>query len=167
MSRRVLVRTRLRSMPFEAFLYGTIVLVVVAACLQSIGALSVKARLAAVFITLPTQRMDVDEAYANAGEFPAPAGDDAVYMHKEKLVSFELLPRGAGLLAQGTVGRDAQPFEIAFVPAVSEDGEASLRWMCGLRRAPAGWRAASAPATLVLPHGASYSICRDVGAEGA
>jgi hypothetical protein len=50
---------------------------------------------------------------------------------------------------------------------LSDDGEASVRWLCGKHRASAGWHAANAPAVLVLPHGASFSICRDGGSEGA
>jgi hypothetical protein len=167
MSRQALLRTRLRFAHIDTLLSATIVAVVVAACFQLLAAWAVKARLTAVFIELTTQRLDIDEAYAIAGEFGVPGGTQPVRTQGSALISFDVVPRGAGLLAEGKVGHDEQAFAISFLPAVSADGEARLLWLCGQRRAPAGWRAASAPATLVLPHGASYSICRDVGAEGA
>jgi hypothetical protein len=67
------------------------------------------------------------------------------------------------MVARGTVAPGARPFEISFTPAALDAGE-HVRWLCGERRAPAGWQAASAPRMLALPFDASYGECRGEGA---
>lgn len=158
---------RIRVLGLDALLAAGVVCLLIALCFSCIAALSTKARLTAVFVSMPTQRWDMQEQFALTGAFPDSRG--AVPIDRETMTptSFDVFRNGAGLLMKGSVGTDAQPFAISFVPAVSDDGEGSLRWLCGMKRAPAGWHAASAPRALQLPHGASYSICRDDGTEGA
>lgn len=157
-------------MDLELLLGVAAVGIFLALCVQTIPAWTVKGRLAAVFIALTSVRNDSLEQYAIAGEFPVPPASDAlapIYSESTPLTSFEVVSIDGGLYVTGTVGRDAQAFAISYIPAVSEGGEAHMRWLCGLHRAPVGWRAASAPATLALPDGASYANCRDDGTEDA
>jgi hypothetical protein len=158
---------RMRVMGLDLVLATGVVGLVIASCFSSIAALAVKARLTAVFVSVPTERQDTQERFALTGEFPESRDADRVGRETSVSTSFDVVRSGSGLLMQGSVGTDAQPFAISFVPAASEDGEESLRWLCGMQRVPAGWHAASAPRVLQLPHGASYSICRDDGMEGA
>ena len=158
---------RMRVLGLDVLLATAIVCLVIALCFSCIAALSDKARLVAVFLSVPTQRWDTQERFAITGEFPDSQGAGPVDRETTASTSFEVIHSGTGLLMKGTVGPDSQPFAISFVPAVSDDGAGSLRWLCGTRRAPAGWQAASAPRVLQLPHGASYSICRDDRTEGA
>ena len=167
MSRPSPAGLRLRLTSLDVLLATGIVGLVVALCFQDIAALAVKARLAGVFFAMTAERRDSHEQVAFTGDFPVAEAARTLYTQSTPLNPFELVASGPGLLAKGRVGLDAQPFAISFTPALSDDGEASLRWLCGRRRAPAGWHAASAPSVLALPHGASFSICRDDGAEGA
>ena len=166
MSRRSRAGLRLRLTSLDAIVSAGIIGLVVALCFQDVAALAVKARLAGVFFAMTAERRDSHELMAFTGDFPLPGAVRSLETQSTPLTSFGLAADGAGLLAQGSVGKDAQPFAISFTPALSDDGAASVRWLCGRRRAPAGWHAASAPAVLVLPHGASFSVCRDDGAEG-
>ena len=158
---------RFRLTSLDLLLSTGIVCLVVALCFQSVAALAVKARLAGVFYAMTAERRDSHELVAISGEFPAPGTAEPIYTQSTPLTSFDIVSTGPSLLAKGTIGQDAQPFAISFTPALSDDGEARVRWLCGTRAAPIGWHAASAPGVLVLPHGASFSICRGVGAEGA
>jgi hypothetical protein len=158
---------RMRVLGLDVLLAAGVVCLVIALCFSCVAALSVKARLVAVFLSVPTQRWDTQEQFALTGAFPDSRGGYPVDRETTVSTSFDVVRNGAGLLMKGSVGIDAQPFAISFVPAVSDDGEGSLRWLCGMKRAPGGWHAASAPRALQLPHGASYSICRDDGTEGA
>ena len=167
MNRRSGAGQRLRLTSLDMLVSAGIVGLAVALCLQDVAALTVKARLVAAFLAMAAERRDSHELMASTGEFPAPGTAQSLETHSTSLTTFELVAIGPGLLAKGNVGQDAQPFAISYTPALSDDGEASLRWLCGEHRAPAGWHAASAPAVLTLPHGASFSICRDDGAEGA
>jgi hypothetical protein len=165
---RGLARRHLRGL--ELLLGLAVVGVVLALCMRTIPALAAKARLTAIFTALPTVRNDSIEDYAVTGEFASyVAAQHAapIEVQTEPQVSFDITPVGAGLLAAGHVGKDGQPFALSFLPAVSPDGEAHMRWLCGMHGAPAGWRAASAPATFQLPHGVSYADCRDDHQEGA
>ena len=166
MKRRAFLDRRLRRLSLEIVLCAGIVGALVAACLQDVAPLGVKARLVTVFIGLTAERRDSLEAFATTGSWPRAADAKPAFGQDATQISYDFQPAGAGLLARGHVGKDAQPFAISFVPAASDDGGAHVRWLCGLRRAPAGWTAASAPRVLELPHGASYDLCRDDG-EGA
>ena len=166
MSRRSRAGLRLRLTSLDAIVSVGIVGLVIALCFQDVAALVVKARLAGAFFAMTAERRDSHELLAVTGDFPLPGTTRSLETQSTPMTSFELVADGAGLLARGSVGQDAQPFAISFTPALSDDGEASVRWLCGRHRAPAGWRTASAPAVLVLPHGASFSVCRDAGAEG-
>ncbi len=167
MSHRSRAGLRLRLTSLDVLVSSGIVCVVVALCFQDIAALTVKARVAAAFFAMTAERRDSHELVAITGDFPSPETAQSLETQSTPMTSFELVANGAGLLAKGSVGQDAKPFAISFTPALSDDGEASVRWLCGKHRAPAGWHAASAPAVLALPHGASFTICRDDGAEGA
>jgi hypothetical protein len=167
MSRPSRAGLRLRLTSLDGIVSVGIVGLVVALCFQEIAALAVKARLAGVFFAMTAERRDSHELVAITGGLPAPGTARTLQTLSTPMTSFELAANGAGLLAHGSVGEDAQPFAISFTPALSDDGEASVRWLCGRHRVPAGWHAASAPAVLVLPHGASFSICRDDGAEAS
>lgn len=167
MIRSTFFDTRLRVASLDVVLSAAIVGLLIAACLEYVPALAVKARLVTVFIGLTTERRDSVETFATTGELPVMADARPIFSQTDSQTPYELVPAGAGLLARGQVGKDAQPFAISFVPAVSDDGGAHLRWLCGLRRAPAGWTAASAPRVLELPHGASYGLCRDDGGAAA
>lgn len=158
---------RMRVLGLDVVLATGVVGLVIAMCSSCIAALSVKARLVSVFLSVPTQRSDTQEQFALTGAFPDSRDAETVDRETTVSTSFDVVRNGAGLLMQGSVGTDAQPFAITFVPAASDDGEGSLRWLCGTKRAPAGWHAASAPRALQLPHGASYAICRDDGTAGA
>ena len=164
--RRSRAAPRLRLASLDVLLSAGIVCLAVTLCLQDVAALADKARLAAVFIAFGVERRDSQELMAITGCFAPPGAPESLYSQSEP-TSFEIVSTGPGLLAKGSVGHDAQPFAISFTPALSDDGEASVRWLCGVRRAPAGWRAASAPSRLMLPHGASFSICRDDGGKDA
>jgi hypothetical protein len=167
MNRRSRAGLRLRLASLDGMVSVGIVGLVVALCFQEIAALAVKARLAAAFLAMTAERRDSLELVAFTGDLPRPGPAHSLETPSTPLTSFELVTDGASMLAQGSVGPDAQPFAISFTPALSDDGAASVRWLCGRRRAPVGWHAASAPAVLVLPHGASFSICRDDGVEGS
>lgn len=156
---------RARARGLEALLGTGLVAVVIGACLQCLPALAVKARLAAVFIASTSARSDSAEAFASSGDWPEPSRPVAVATEGTPDIAYVFEPAAAGMVARGTVGRDARPFAISLVPAVSEGGQ-HVRWLCGQRRAPAGWQAASAPRVLELPFDASYGDCRDVK-EGA
>lgn len=159
-----------RNTALEAILTLGIAAACVAACVRTLPALATKARLVAVFIASPVESQDAVEQFATTGSFaaiPRTTPPDAEADASTLDPAYAFVPDGAGMLASGTVGRDRQPFALSFVPAASDDGEARFVWLCGTRRAPAGWHAASAPRALRLPHGASYSICRDDAAEGA
>lgn len=167
MSHRSRAGLRLRLASLDVLVSAGVVSLVVALCFQDIAALAVKARLVAAFLAVTAERRDGHELVAFTGDFPVSETPRTPYVQSTPLTPFALVANGPGLLAKGSVGQDAQPFAISFTPALSDDGEASLRWLCGRHRAPAGWHAASAPAVLTLPHGASFTICRDDGAEGA
>ena len=167
MRRRSFLDRRLRHLSLDLVLCAGIVGVLVAACLQDVAPLGVKARLITVFIGLTAERRDSLEAFAATGDWPMASGAKPVFSQSSTQTSYDFVPAGAGLIARGQVGKDAQPFAISFVPAASDGGGAHVRWLCGLRRAPAGWAAASAPRVLELPHGASFGLCRDDGGEGA
>jgi hypothetical protein len=167
MSRRTCAAGRLRLASLDVVVATGIVFLVIGLCFQDVAALAVKARLVGVFYATTSERRDSHELMAVTGDFAPPETAASLARQETASASFELVAAGLGLLATGTVGRDAQPFAISFTPALSDDGAASVRWLCGKHRAPAGWHAASAPAVLVLPHGASFSICRDAGPEGA
>ena len=158
---------RMSVLGLDLLLATSSICLAVALCFSCMAALSDKARLTSVFLSLPTERWDTQEQFAITGEFPDARDAGPTDRETTASTSFEVIRSGTGLLMKGIVGPDSQPFAISFVPAISGDGEWSLRWLCGVRRAPAGWRAASAPRVLQLPHGASYSICRDDGTEGA
>ena len=158
---------RMNVLGLDLLLATSSVCLVVALCFSCMAALSDKARLTSAFLSLPTERWDTQEQFAITGEFPDARSANPVDRQTTVSTSFDVIRSGTGLLMKGSVGPDSQPFAISFVPAVSDDGEGSLRWLCGARRAPAGWHAASAPRVLQLPHGTSYSICRDDGTEGA
>lgn len=165
MSRRHRAIGRLRFASLDAVIAIGIVCLLVALCFHDVAALAVKARVIGVFFAQTSERRDSHELMAVTGDFPPPQTAGSLYRVDSMLAPFDLVAAGPGLLAKGTVGQDAQPFAISFTPALSDDAEASVRWLCGRHRAPAGWHAASAPAVLVLPHDASFSICRDDGAE--
>lgn len=167
MSRRTRTGMRLRLASLDVVVAAGIVVLVIGLCFRDVAALAVKARVVGVFFAATSERRDSHELMAVTGDFPLPGTAGSLVTQDSTSAPFELVAAGPGLLATGTVGRDAQPFAISFTPALSDDGEASVRWLCGKHRAPAGWHAASAPAVLVLPHGASFSICRDGGSEGA
>jgi len=167
MSRGPRAALRLRLTSLDVIVSTGVVSLVIALCFQDVAALATKARLVGVFYASTAERRDSHELMAITGDFPRPEAAEPLLTESTPLTSFELVAFGPGLLATGSVGQDAQPFAISFTPALSDGSEASVRWLCGRHRAPAGWHAASAPAVLVLPHGASFSICRDNGAEGA
>ncbi len=164
MIRRVM---RMRVSSLDLMLAAGILCVAIALCLSCVTALSTKARLVTVFMAVPTERSDTQEQFALTGTFPEPRKAGVIDHQESVSTSFDVVRSGAGLLMEGSVGTDAQPFAISFVPAASDDGEADVRWLCGMKRAPAGWHEAGGPRVLQLPHGASYSICRDDGTEGA
>jgi hypothetical protein len=154
----------------EVLLGVAVIGVFLSLCVQAIPAWALKARLTAVFTALPSARNDSLEQYAITGEFPPfVSARDAAPIERQTapLTSFDIKSIGGGLLAEGHVGKDAQPFALSYLPAVSEEGEAHLRWLCGMHRAPAGWRATSAPAVLKLPPGVRYAECLDDSSEGA
>jgi hypothetical protein len=153
---------RQRARGLELLLCVALIVPSIAACLRWVPALAVKARLAGVFLAMTTARTDSHERFASTGEWPAPSEPVPTGIEPTPRTAFTIAAAGAGLVARGTVGDDAQPFALSFVPAVS-DGGANVRWLCGQHRAPAGWQAASAPRVLELPSGASYGICRDDG----
>lgn len=153
---------RLRLASLDMSLSLGIVVVAVAACLKCTPGLAVKARLMAVFMQVTLARNDSHERFAFDGELPAVADVARPRAEPSQFTEFAFDPDGAGLVAHGTVGRDGHSFALSFVPAVSQGG-AHLRWLCGLRRAPAGWRAASAPRVVELPEDVSYGACRDDG----
>jgi hypothetical protein len=160
---RLSVRSRARGL--EVLLCTGLLAVVIGACLQCVPALAVKARLVSVFIASTSARSDSAEAFASSGDWPVPSRPVAVGMEGTTDIAVAFEPAAAGMVARGTVGRAAQPFAISLVPAASDGGQ-HVRWLCGLRRAPAGWQAASGPRVLDLPFHASYGECRDVK-EGA
>ena len=167
MIRSTFFDTRLRVAGLDVVLSATIVSLLIAACLQYVPALAVKARLVTVFVGLTVERRDSLEVFATTGELSTPTDAKPIFSQTDSQTPYEFVRAGAGLLARGQVGKDAQPFAISFVPAVSDDGAAHVRWLCGLRRAPAGGTAASAPRVLELPHGASYGLCLDDGGAAA
>ena len=166
-SRRNRAAGRLRFASLDLVISTGIVCLLVTLCFHDVAALAVKARVIGVFYAQTVERRDSHELMAVTGDFPPPQASGSLYRSNSMLAPFDLEAAGPALLAKGSVGQDAQPFAISFTPALSDDGEASVRWLCGRHRAPAGWHAASAPAVLVLPHGASIWICRDDGAEAA
>lgn len=153
---------RQRARGLELLLCVAVIAPVIATCLHWVPALSVKARLAGVFFAQSTARTDSHERFATTGEWPAPSEPVATGSEAVPHAAFTIAAAGAGLVARGTVGDDARPFALSFVPAAS-DGGAHVRWLCGQRRTPAGWQAASAPRIVELPSGASYGLCRDDG----
>ena len=165
---RASLRSRARAL--EVLLGTGLVAFVIGACLQCVPALAIKARLAAVFVAATAIGNDSRERFASTGEWPAsadprPADNVQPGSRSAPRAAYAFEPAGPGLVARGTVGGAEQPFAISFVPAVS-DGGAHVRWLCGERRAPAGWQAANAPRVLTLPTGVGYGDCRDAG-EGA
>ncbi len=155
---------RQRARGLELLLCVAVIVPCIVASLRWAPALAVKARLAGVFFAMTTARTDSHERFATSGEWPAPSEPVPTGMEATPGAALTIVPAGAGLVARGTVGHDALPFALSFVPAAS-DGGAHVRWLCGQRRAPAGWQVASAPRVLELPSGASYGVCRDDGRD--
>jgi hypothetical protein len=156
---------RQRARGLELLLCVALIAPAIVTCLQLTPALAVKARLAGVFFGQTTARADSHERFAATGRWPELSEPVSSGSSETPGPVFAFAPAGAGQVARGTVGRDAQPFALSFVPAVSEGGT-SVRWLCGQHRAAAGWQVASAPRVLELPAGASYGLCRD-DQEGA
>lgn len=156
---------RQRARGLEMLLCVALVVPVIVACVRWAPTLAVKARLAGVFFAETSARTDSHERFAATGVWPAPSDPVPTGIESTPRVAYTIEVAGAGLVARGTVGDEARPFAVSFVPAASDGGE-HVRWLCGRRRAPAGWQAASAPRVLELPAGASYGLCRDDG-EGA
>ena len=167
MSGRHAATPRRRHASLDLLMGCGVVCCLVALCFQCVPALSVKARLVSVFLAVPPNRLDGLERLAVTGALAADAPVAPPESQDGVQVVFDLTSAGQTLVARGTVGRDAQPFALSFTPALSDGGEATVRWVCGAQRPARGWHAASAPALLSLPHGAHYAICRDDGEEGA
>ncbi len=148
----------LRVLPLDASLALGIVAVALAVLLAHVPALLDKARLAEVLVQLGTARVDAMEHIALRGELRAsPAAQspiDTVGGHRYRR-------SGTGLVAAGVLRAGEPGFELAFHPALDEAGQGwSVIWLCGQRRAPAGWTSAAPPLGAPLDTERLPFVCR-------
>ena len=127
----------------------------------------VKVRLSELFFSFTTDRLAIQEQWALTGQgasgtTAAKDAGEAVptgQKHSGEL-DYVVTRSDSSLVAKGSVANT--PFFLTYTPAVIASGvPGSMMWLCGNRKAPAGWIRLPGTAGTDLPAESNLSVCRD------
>lgn len=138
-----------RLLALEPLLVLGVLTLCIAACVREIPVIRHKLGLVEPLLGASVARIETAERFALRGRLDDGAIGPAAPPVESSRGARWYLQAGGGIVIEGIgTGADARPFRLSLNPAVPGDGtDAQLIWLCGRRRAPAGW---SSPAPAVV-----------------
>jgi hypothetical protein len=149
-------------LPFDFSLVCVVVVTCVTVFLAQVQTVVGKVRMSAVLVQMSAARYAATEKMALSGELvtSAPFAPETDPWSVENI---EYRIAGTNVVARGKLRGNAQEFTLAVTPAVSEEGLSwNVIWLCGLRRAPDGWKTQTPPLTEHLSAEQLPFVCRDL-----
>ncbi len=150
-------------LPLEVGFSVAIIGVCAAICASRTAILQEKARMTEVLTNASNARVSAMEQFSVQGQLATPESGIASTAEADREFSYRY--SGSRLDASGALRKGGLEFRLSMTPAVKAEDGWSVIWLCGQRKAPAGWATAAPALSESLTAEELPYVCRDTRVE--